>query len=160
MTVELVRWPAESARREQLIAAGIPLILVVEGRVGAPASTYLYEDWVRPPISREDLRARRQSLVARAFANRAPRVDQDDVLHFGYERLCLSRAEAQLMRALVVSIGTVVERDTLVELLWPGCQQARRSALDLRILRLRRRIQSAPLTIRTVWGRGYMLESD
>jgi len=160
MNVELVRWPAESDRREQLVEAGVPLILVVEGWVEPPVCTYLYEDWVRPPISREDLQARRTTLLARAVAHSVPVIDPDDVLRFGHHRLCLSPAEAQLMRALVGAYGSVVDRSTLVGLLWPGCSTARRNALDLRILRLRRRIMPLQLTIRTVWGRGYMIEAN
>lgn len=160
MNVELVRWPAESDRRQQLVEAGVPLILVVEGRVEPPICTYMYEDWVRPPISREDLQARRTTLLARALANTVPAIDPDDVLRFGRQRLCLSPAEATLMRALLSSHGSVVDRTILIELLWPGCSTARRAALDLRILRLRRRIMPLQLTIRTVWGRGYMLETE
>ena len=41
-----------------------------------------------------------------------------------------------------------------------GDQPASRNALDLHIKRLRRRIQPLGLSIRTAWGRGYILEAE
>lgn len=161
MDVELVRWPAESDRRQRLDCAGVPRILVLEGPVAAPVCRHQLEDWVRPPISRSDLAARRQTLLARALANAVPEVDEDNVLIVGQQRLCLSPAEAQLMRVLCAEYGRVVDRDTLVELMWLGSQRTcreRRNAVDLRVLRLRKRLESIHLTVRTVWGRGYLLE--
>ena len=41
---------------------------------------------------------------------------------------------------------------------WGDEMSANRNALDLRILRLRRRLAAMGLRIVTVWGKGYILE--
>nr|WP_272924017.1 winged helix-turn-helix domain-containing protein [Streptomyces sp. SID3343] len=87
-----------------------------------------------------------------------PSIDREGVLRFGGRRLSLSPAEADLMRVLVESFQEVVPRDSLVRRVWPGDCAQRRNALDLRILRLRRRIGCLQLSIRTAWGRGYLLD--
>jgi len=160
MKVELVRWPADGERRQRLETEGVPRILVVEGDADAPGTCHRLEDWVRPPISRRDLQARKSTLVARALADVVPFVD-DDVLVFGPQRLCLSPTEAQLMQVLCAEFSRVVDRATLVEQMWLGASEHdRRNALDLRVMRLRRRVTPLRLTIRTAWGRGYLLEDD
>ncbi|MFF7242987.1 winged helix-turn-helix domain-containing protein [Embleya sp. NPDC008237] len=137
----------------------MPCLLVLEGHgVSVPTGLNVLEDWVRPPISREDFGARRAALAARAQAGALPCIDREGVLRFGGRRLSLSPAEADLMRVLVESFQEVVSRESLVRRVWPGDCAQRRNALDLRILRLRRRIGSLHLSIRTAWGRGYLLD--
>ncbi|WP_189133901.1 winged helix-turn-helix domain-containing protein [Wenjunlia tyrosinilytica] len=133
--------------------------MVLEGReVSAPTGLNVLEDWVRPPITREDFWARRATLQARAQAGAIPSIDGEGVLRFGGRRLSLSPAEAELMRVLVESFQEVVPRETLIQQVWPDDGQPRRNALDLRILRLRRRLSCLQLSIRTAWGRGYLLD--
>lgn len=126
--------------------------------MSAPTELNPLEDWVRPPISREDFKARRAALEARARAGALPSIDAEGVLRFGGRRLSLSPAEADLMRVLVGSFQEVVSREGLVRKVWADDGQQRRNALDLRILRLRRRLGPLRLSIRTAWGRGYLLD--
>lgn len=63
------------------------------------------------------------------------------------------------MASLVENFQRVVPRMALVERGWGKASDQYRNALDLRILRLRRRITPLALEIKTVWGRGYMLEA-
>jgi DNA-binding winged helix-turn-helix (wHTH) protein len=65
--------------------------------------------------------------------------------------------EARLTGALVRRFGAVVSRDDLVAAGWPG-REPDRNALDVHVLRLRRRLQPVRLAIRTVRSRGYLLE--
>lgn len=71
----------------------------------------------------------------------------------------MADSEATIMTALVESFQNVVPRKKLVECGWGKASPEHRNALDLRILRLRRRIAPLNLEIVTVWGRGYMLET-
>jgi DNA-binding response OmpR family regulator len=161
--VRVLRWPSESRRRERCKNLRIPRILLLEDNATAPMCLDELEDWVRPPISREDLKARTATLHARAVTKAAPIVDADEVLRFAGRWLALSPVEARLMRALVDSYRKVVSREALISQGWPcqkGGRQPRRNALDLQILRLRRRLGPLRLAIRTVWGRGYLLEPD
>ena len=58
---------------------------------------------------------------------------------------------------LVESYKGVVRRDDLTRAGWPGDNPGR-NALDVHILRLRRRVEPLGLSIRTVRSRGYLLE--
>ena len=53
--------------------------------------------------------------------------------------------------------GAVVSRDALARAGWPDGSPGR-NALDVHVLRLRRRLAPLGLAIRTVRSRGYLLE--
>jgi DNA-binding response OmpR family regulator len=67
--------------------------------------------------------------------------------------------EARLMTALLDRFGAVVSREQLARAGWPKGAPGR-NALDVHMLRLRRRIDPVGLVIRTVRSRGYLLEAD
>lgn len=157
--VKLVRWPAESARRERYRSLGILRLLVVEGGVQAPVSPDVREDWVRAPVADDDLRARIASLRAKADAHRLPQVDPNGVLRYAGRSITVSRTETDLLESLVRQFGVLVPRELLRECLPDRPGGASRNALDLHIMRVRRRIRPLGLVIRTVWGRGYLLEA-
>jgi DNA-binding winged helix-turn-helix (wHTH) protein len=157
--VKLVRWPAESARRDRYRALGVLRLLVVEGGVQAPVSSDVREDWVRAPVSDEDLKARVASLRAKAEAHRLPYVDPNGVLRYSGRSITVSRTETDLLECLVRQFGILVPRETLRECLPDRPGGASRNALDLHIMRVRRRIRPIGLIVRTVWGRGYLLEA-
>ena len=71
--------------------------------------------------------------------------------------MTLSPVERALAAALVDRFGAVVGRDTLVRRAWPSGSPTR-NALDVHMLRLRRRISSLGLEVRTVRARGYLLQ--
>jgi hypothetical protein len=62
------------------------------------------------------------------------------------------------MSALLDRFGAVVSRDNLSRTGWPMGAPGR-NALDVHMLRLRRRIAPLGLAIRTVRSRGYLLEA-
>jgi DNA-binding winged helix-turn-helix (wHTH) protein len=157
--VKLVRWPAESARRDRYRALGVLRLLVVEGGVPAPVSADVREDWVRAPVSDDDLKARVASLRAKAEAHRLPHVDPNGVLRYAGRSITVSRTETDLLECLVRQFGVLVTREMLRECLPDRPGGASRNALDLHIMRVRRRIRPLGLVIRTVWGRGYLLEA-
>lgn len=156
--VHLLRWPAESTRRDHYQALGMLRLLVVEGGVPAPVCSDIREDWVRAPVSDDDLRARIATLRAKAEAHRLPQVDPHGLLRFGGRSTTVSRTETDLLECLVRQFGSLVLRATLRECLPERPGGVSRNALDLHIMRMRRRIQPLGLAIRTVWGRGYVLE--
>jgi DNA-binding winged helix-turn-helix (wHTH) protein len=71
----------------------------------------------------------------------------------------LPPVEARLMVALIDRFGAVVSRDQLARSGWPEGSPGR-NALDVHVLRLRRRIAPLGLSIKTVRSRGYLLEAD
>ena len=87
----------------------------------------------------------------------APAVDEDGLLRYRGRWVTLSPVERALAAALVDRFGAVVGRDTLVRRAWAGGNPTR-NALDVHMLRLRRRIAELGLEVRTVRARGYVLQ--
>jgi hypothetical protein len=156
--VVLVRWPEEEDRLERLRAAGSPRLLLVGEDVAAPEPTDPLEDWIRLPAGEDDLRVRVSTLATRARGTTAsPAVDDDGLLRYRGRWVTLSPVERALASALVDRFGAVVGRDTLVRRAWAGGNPTR-NALDVHMLRLRRRIATLGLEVRTVRARGYVLQ--
>ncbi len=158
MEVVLIRWPGEADRRALLMAAQAPRLLLVE--LGEPPEPDdCLEDWVRVPASEADVRARVAGLSARAgqHAPATPQLDGDGVLRFREQWVSLPPVETRLTAALLERFGAVVSRETLARAGWPEGAPGR-NALDVHVLRLRRRLEPVGLAIRTVRSRGYLLE--
>ena len=160
MDVVLVRWPTESERRGRLRDQGVPRLLLVEEGL-PPASEDCLEDWIRVPADDADLRLRMAGLSARAghHVTDVPDLDPDGVLRFASSWVSLPPVEARLTRALVDRYGAVVGREVLARAGWPDGAPGR-NALDVHVLRLRRRVATVGLRIKTVRSRGYLLEAE
>jgi DNA-binding winged helix-turn-helix (wHTH) protein len=161
MDVEVLHWPTEAARRATLSAAGRPRLLLVPDGEAPPMPDDPLEDWARLSHAEEDVRARVATLAARAQAGRTtapPELDDDGVLRVGERWVPLPPVELRLTRALLERLGAVVSRDALARAGWPDGAPGR-NALDVHVLRLRRRLGPVGLAIRTVRSRGYLLES-
>lgn len=158
--VKFVRWPAESTRREQYRLLGVLRLLVIEGGAQAPVCSDVREDWVRAPITRDDLQARIAALRARSDVHLRPQVDPHGVLRYRGRSITVSPTATDLLDRLIRDFGVLVGREELRECLPERDGDSSRNALDLHIMRVRKRIRPVGLAIRTVWGRGYLLESS
>lgn len=160
MDVVLIRWPADNGRRERLSAAGEARLLLIEDGFPPPPAPDCLEDWIRVPAHEEDVQARLQALALRrqAHSPATPDIDDDGVLRFGERWVPLAPLEARLTAALLGRFGAVVSREALIRALWPG-KTPGRNALDVHVLRLRRRLAPLGLAIKTVRSRGYLLEA-
>ena len=149
--VVLVRWPAEAARREQLQEDGQPRVLLLEDGTAPPPAGDEKEDWIRLPAGEADLQARVEGLRRRLEVRTdvVPDLDEDGVLRVGDRWVALPPVEARLTRALLARYGAVVSRDALGRAGWPSGTPGR-NALDVHMLRLRRRLSPLALAIRTV----------
>ncbi|MEV6683832.1 helix-turn-helix domain-containing protein [Streptomyces sp. NPDC051130] len=155
--VRIVRWPLETAKREKCRELGALRILLVENGATPPLTADLREDWVRAPVSKEDLAARVTGLRAKARTYRVPTLDVDGKLSFDGGSVVLSRSEVAIVAVLVRNYGSLVAREMLAHL--PGATRANsRNALDLHMMRIRRRIAPLGLGVSTAWGRGYLLQ--
>ena len=161
MDVVLVRWPDEQDRREELRRSGRPRLLLIDDSAPAPVTVDALEDWIRLPADDSDVRARVASLEQRAQASGSPTptLDDDGVLRVNGRWVALPPVEARLTSALLGRFGAVVSRDALAKSGWPDGAPGR-NALDVHVLRLRRRLDGVGLVIRTVRSRGYVLELD
>ena len=159
MDVAVVRWPDEATRRERLATDGVPRLLLVEDGAPPPSVDGCLEDWIRVPAPEVDLRARLMGLDARTrlHAPAVPDLDHDGVLRYGSTWVSLPPVEARLTAALLERFGGVVSREALARAGWPDGAPGR-NALDVHVLRLRRRLDRLSLAIRTVRSRGYLLE--
>ena len=160
MDVVLVRWPAEAERRNRLRDAGTPRLLLVE-EGPPPAPDDCLEDWIRVPADDVDVRARMEAVTARVGIHGSddlPDLDHDGVLRHGGSWVSLPPVEARLTSALVERFGAVVGREALARAGWPEGAPGR-NALDVHVLRLRRRLATVGLSIKTVRSRGYLLEA-
>jgi len=156
--VVLLRWPLEHDRRDELQRAGQPLLLLVEDGTAPPVAASDLEDWIRLPAHDGDLQARVEGLRARAARGlAAPELDLDGVLRLDGRWVSLPPVEGRLTAALLDRFGAVVSRDSLARAGWPDGAPGR-NALDVHMLRLRRRVAPLALAIRTVRSRGYLLE--
>jgi hypothetical protein len=158
--VVLLRWPLDAERREELQREGCPRLLLLEDGAAPPfAAVDELEDWIRVPAAEADLRARVDGLRRRAEARAepAPALDDDGVLRLGARWVSLPPVEARLTAALLARYGAVVSREALARAGWPAGAPGR-NALDVHVLRLRRRLTPLALAIRTVRSRGYLLE--
>lgn len=136
-------------------------LLLVEDGQPPPEIIDCLEDWIRVPASEDDVRARVGALEARSSAHghELPGLDPNGVLRFGGRWVGLPPLEARLTAMLLDRFGAVVGRETLIRAVWPG-QAPGRNALDVHVLRLRRRLVPLGLAIRTVRSRGYLLEPE
>lgn len=160
--ITLVRWPEQEATRAALRSEGRPRMLLLGPSAPAPDPGDDLEDWVRIPVAEADLRARVRWLahrVAHGTGSRPevrPVLDDDGLIRVGDGWVALPPVEHRLARALLDRLGTVVSRDALASAGWPEGAPGR-NALDVHVLRLRRRLAPLDLTIHTVRSRGYLL---
>lgn len=156
MDVVVVRLPDEVGRRTDLARAARPRLLLVEPGHPPPECIDPLEDWIRLPADDGDVRARVSTLAARSEALR-PTLDTDGLLRFRGRWVPLSPVERVLAECLLAHYGVVAGRDTLCRRAWPG-EPPSRNALDVHMVRLRRRIAVLGLEVRTVRSRGYLLQ--
>lgn len=161
MDVVLVRWPTETERRGRLSEQRIPRLLLVEDGNPPPYPDDCLEDWIRVPADDADVRLRMEGLSARSshHVSDVPDLDHDGVLRFADHWVSLPPVEARLTRALIDKFGAVVGREALGRAGWPEGAPGR-DALDVHVLRLRRRLTPVGLSIKTVRSRGYLLEAS
>lgn len=160
MEIELVQWPEESGKLDALRQAGAPRLIIVSRDAAPPPAVLGIEDWIREPVHAADLETRLSGLRLRvaAASDVRPTLDEDGVLRFGGDWVSLPPVEGRLTTALLEHWGEVVSRETLSTSGWPQGAPGR-NALDVHVLRLRRRIQAVGLVIKTVRNRGYLLEA-
>jgi DNA-binding response OmpR family regulator len=157
--VALISLPSDSERRALLAAQGVPRLIMIDGDEAPPVLIDCSEDWVRLPASQTDIDARCAAILARCSGHGAERpvLDRDGVLRCGSEWVSLPPVEARLLEALLDRFGAVVSREALSRSGWPAGAPGR-NALDVHVLRLRRRIAPLGVVIKTVRSRGYLLE--
>ncbi|WP_329791954.1 winged helix-turn-helix domain-containing protein [Lentzea sp. DG1S-22] len=109
-------------------------------------------------MSKLDLEARITALRNRIRRTKSPLLDDTGTLYYNSTSVTVSDAQAALLDLFIARFAQVVSREQLETQLARRDFSPTRNSLDLLIMRLRKRLAEVGLSVRTVWGRGYVLE--
>lgn len=157
--VPLLRWPAEEPQRQRLAAAGAPRLLLLTADHPPPDDWDELEDWIREPVDLDELEVRRQTVRSRAeLARRRPWFDDAGLLRAGDGWVDLSPGQVPIARLLVDRLDCVVHHEELVAACAAAGVSTHATALKAAVGRLERRLAPVGLRLRSIRGRGYLLE--
>jgi len=159
-TPVVLRWPAEEKRRRELADLGVPRLFLVDSDGAPPVCADPLEDWVRLPCDERDIDARMAALSARASTGQAsarPELDGNGRLLRSNRWVPLSPIEEQLCRLMIDEFGAVLSDRRLMAAAWPN-GAGTPTGLRLQMTRLRRRIGDLGLEVRSVRGKGYVMQ--
>jgi hypothetical protein len=160
-TPVVLRWPADQKRRRDLADLGVPRLFLVKSDAAPPVCDDPLEDWVRLPCDERDIDARINALRARASTgtpSARPQLDGNGRLLRNNRWVPLSPIEEQLCRLMIGEFGAVVSDRRLMAAAWPN-GTGTPTGLRLQLTRLRRRIGDLGLEVRSVRGKGYVLQN-
>lgn len=133
------------------------------------------DDYMPKPFNPRELLARIRAVLRRPTLQTT--VSQHSSYRFGNftlnierhilmrdsEEIALTTGEFALLRVLAEHPNHILSRDRLVDLLKGYDRSPFDRSIDVRVTRLRRKIEDDPTTpkfLRTVWGEGYMFTPD
>ncbi len=133
------------------------------------------DDYIGKPFNPRELLARVRAVLRRsqgaAVSNEALTIEFGDfkmdlaahrLLHHG-QPVQLTSGEFDLLRILAKHPNEVLHRDRILELLTGAERSPFDRSIDVRITRLRSKIEtdpSSPVFIKTIWAKGYMFCPD
>lgn len=126
------------------------------------------DDYLVKPFSLAELEARVRALIRRGQCGVNPvyscgTMTFDSVgrrVEINGEALELTTRELSVLEALMSRMGWVVSKEQLLERLYSYAEEASGNAIEVYIHRLRKKIESAGVTIRTIRGLGYIIEKS
>ena len=124
------------------------------------------DDYLVKPFSLNELQARVRALVRRGQGNAAPLISYGSLTFDSVQRvasidgrtLTLSVQETGVLEALLARFGRVASKEQLVEELYNYDREVSHNAIEVYVHRLRKKLASTGLTVRTLYGRGYLLD--
>jgi len=159
--LQLLRWPAQEDLRQELRSAGMPRLLVLDPEQAPPEEWDDLEDWIREPFDILEFEARKATLLARVRrVERRPRIDESGLLWVDHSWVAIPTRQLPIAQLLVDRLDNVVRRDELLALCDEAGLSDHAAALQAAVGRLERRFASVGLRLRSVRGRGYLLELD
>ena len=124
------------------------------------------DDYLVKPFSLKELQARVRALLRRSQGNAAPMLSYGGlsfdtvtrVASVDGKMLGLSVQESGVLEAFLSRFGRVVSKEQMVEQLYSYEKEASHNAIEVYVHRLRKKIVGSGVTVRTLYGRGYMLD--
>jgi two-component system, OmpR family, response regulator len=125
------------------------------------------DDYLVKPFSLQELQARVRALLRRGQGSASPMITAaqltfdtvDRVASIGSRSLDLSLHETAVLETLLRRLGKVVSKEQLVERIYSYDQEVGTNAIEVYVHRLRRKIEGSGLAVKTLYGRGYALET-
>jgi len=126
------------------------------------------DDYLVKPFNLAELEARVRALIRRGQCGVNPVYSCGTMTFDSVGRraaingaaLELTTRELSVLEALMSRIGWVVSKEQLLERLYSYAEEASGNAIEVYIHRLRKKIESAGVTIRTIRGLGYIIEKS
>ena len=124
------------------------------------------DDYLVKPFSLNELQARVRALLRRGHGSAAPVFTYRELSFDPATRtasisghaLPLSLHELSVLEVLVRRFGRPVSKEQLVEQIYTYDQEVSHNAIEVYVHRLRKKIGTTGLVVRTLYGRGYALD--
>ena len=124
------------------------------------------DDYLVKPFSLNELQARVRALLRRSQGGQAPVLCYGGLTFDTVDRaaavngkaLALSVYEVGVLQVLMRRFGRVVSKEQLVEQLYSYDREVSHNAIEVYVHRLRKKLAGAGVTVRTQYGRGYLLD--
>ena len=124
------------------------------------------DDYLVKPFSLNELQARVRALLRRGHGTAAPVLTYRELsfdpatrtASIGGHALPLSLHELSVLEVLLRRFGRPVSKEQLVEQIYTYDQEVSHNAIEVYVHRLRKKIGTTGLVVRTLYGRGYALD--
>jgi two-component system, OmpR family, response regulator len=124
------------------------------------------DDYMGKPFSLPEMEARVRALLRRGMGATQSLLIHGSLAFDSASRMAtaegkpleLSGREISVLEVLLLRAGRVVSKEQLVEHLYSFNEEVGMNAIEVYVHRLRKKIEGAGVTIRTVRGLGYMLD--
>jgi DNA-binding response OmpR family regulator len=125
------------------------------------------DDYLTKPFELLELEARMRAVIRRARGAaddnvKVGRLALDSAgqrVMLGGRSLELSSREFRVLEMLMTRSGRVISKEALIQRLYGWDQEVSKNAVEIFVHRIRKKLQSAGVNIRTVRGLGYLLEA-
>ena len=159
----------EVLRRLRRHNATLP-VLILSGREQAEEKVSGLDlgadDYLVKPFSLNELQARVRALLRRGQGSAAPQISYGELCFDTVQRaatvsgkaLALSAQETGVLEVLLGRFGRVVSKEQLVEQLYSAGHEVSLNAIEVCVHRLRRKLEQSGISVRTQYGKGYLLD--